>query len=618
LQQDDYVAARHAWNFHELFVLWRDSLLDNDTVTEMNDQCRETTSPDQQQTSLHNGHQSPSQICQQPDNTECNRIAEPIHADLSSGHNVVNLSEAVAPSLNDDSSDIVAVDRTDQIHSVSQDNGSCEPEPQATMSMLMEVESMDEQEDSDLDVSGDQLDSVASCEPCPGSSDTVQHLETPNISICQSSHENSYCYFCALPQSEIQHHLKFEHGEEDEITELASLPSDAARVRSLRKLMHLGNHRHNRKVLQENRGTFLVLHQPEPGARPECYSPCKGCWNYMTKAELSKHACKHFSQESKKTHKLETTQNIKHSTEDRIQIVSRRSLHSSTGLCYFCGHWFTKVCRHWLTKHLNEPEVMQYLSLGLTDNKVKNLYGAKLQNLAVHEQNVKVLKKGRGRLFVARVNKCPGRANPTDYLPCENCWAYLVKHCLWKHQCMANRSQNCYVSADAPFLLPTQKVFHDQVGDMLEGMMDGNLKLVAASDPLIGEYMAKLLSLGIVHDTIMRNIRLLARFVLEIRTMTGLCDATVSDSISPLNFERCVLAVKSLRRSDRTSLAFTRRIGNMLRQLSKLLKRDAMKERDTNAVKDLDEFAALCLSQWKSPDTTTENDMHSDVELDSE
>jgi len=79
-------------------------------------------------------------------------------------------------------------------------------------------------------------------------------------------------------------------------------------------------------------------------------------------------------------------------------------------------------------------------------------------------------------------------------------------------------------------------VFHDQVGDILEGMTDGNLKLVAASDPLIGEYVAKLISNGIGHDTIMRYVRLLARIVLEIRTMTGLCDATVSDSISPLNF----------------------------------------------------------------------------------
>ena len=181
------MAARHAWNFHELFVLWRDSLLNSEAVTEMNDQCQETTSPDQQQTSLQNGHQSSSQICQQPDNAECNRIAEPELADVSSRQNIVSLSEAVAPSREDDSSDIVAVDCSDQIQYVLQDNGSCEPEPLATMSMLMEVESVNEQEDSDVDVSDDQLDSVASCEPCPGSSDTVHHLETPNISICLSS-----------------------------------------------------------------------------------------------------------------------------------------------------------------------------------------------------------------------------------------------------------------------------------------------------------------------------------------------------------------------------------------------------------------------------------------------
>jgi len=659
LQQDDYVAARHAWNFHELFVLWRDSLLDNDTVIEMNDQCRETTSPDQQQTSLHIGHQYSSQIFEQEDsmeildeeesleqmtsndrhqpltqvfdleeileqqeNVDYNTVVQAEPADRCSVQNNSSLLEGNELTNAEDSSDFLGVDvydSTDQICSSFPDN-SFENRPQTSA-----ASGTMENDCTDTDCAfGD----VTSDVQCPVSSDTGQHSNSPPgivnkcqaVSICESSRENSYCYYCSLPQSEIQHHLKFTHGSEKEITELASLTSDAARIRSLRKLTHLGNHHHNQKVLRENRGTLVVLYQPKPGASPEHYSPCKGCWNYMTKAELSQHRCSLSLQQSQKRPKRVVFD------EDGIQVVSMNSFYGSdkTAICYFCGQIYTKVHRHWQCKHLNEPEVIQYMSLGLTDNKAKRQYAAKLRNLAAHEHNVKVLKEGRGQFFVARWekgNKPSKRSKPSDYLLCENCWSYLTVKFYCQHQCMANREQKFFKPADAHFVLPTSQMFVDRVEQMLDKMTDGNIKLTAASDPLIREYVAKLLSLQVRDDVITTNARLLAGFLLEIRKITGLASDTLSSCISPENFQRCVPAVKSLSRSvvraASRNVAFTHKMLTMLRQLSKLLKRDPLEKRDMNAVKDLDRFAALCMSESESisAGTLVEEGMNSDVEL---
>jgi len=47
-----------------------------------------------------------------------------------------------------------------------------------------------------------------------------------------------------------------------------------------------------------------------------------------------------------------------------------------------------------------------------------------------------------------------------------------------------------------------------------------------------------------------------------------------------------------------------------------LLKRDAVDRRDKDAVKDLDRFAQLCMSEWKFPEASPGEATSSDVEPD--
>jgi len=385
-----------------------------------------------------------------------------------------------------------------------------------------------------------------------------------------------------------------------------------------------------------------VLYSPNSDAKPEDYSPCNVCWSYLTRSQLLRHQCKLAVKKCGRPKKYAiccnpapksavatdgnssgkfTKPGGNHKTDD-IQVVSYNSFYrSKKARCYFCGGWFNQVQRHWYGKHRDQPEVIKLVYLGKTDKKAQFNFSTRLRHLAVHEHNVQVLKQGHGQMFVSRFTE---QSVPADYVPCEYCFSYVARHQLRRHwpSCRSmpeweqkTRSHSHY----ATFLLPTPKIFHDQVSDMLDGMQDNNLKLMVESDQLIREYVAKLLSTGIVDCFVKRKTRLIARFLMEIQKLTGLCSATLSECITPENFQRCSFAAGVLGGFDPETLSYqnftsTLMTRTILRQVSKLLKRDAVDRRDEDAVKELDRFNQLCVTEWKSPDTSPEQGMDLEVE----
>ena len=265
----------------------------------------------------------------------------------------------------------------------------------------------------------------------------------------------------------------------------------------------------------------------------------------------------------------------------------------------------------------------EFAYLGKSDKSAEEHYANRLRNLAVHEHNVKVLKESRGHLIVARLSR---ESACNSYLPCEYCWCYLARSNHSRHYCKGKseweqkfNKQDLPFTADASFLLPTSSNGYDELKEMLDGMTDGNVKLVAQSEQLIREYGAKLLCIGFADDSVKSKLRLLARFLLEIRKLTGLCSATLTECISPPNFHRCTQAAELLVGCDPETLSYRKstslKIRNILRQLSKLLKRDAIDRRDEHTVNDMDSFAELCVTDWKCPEKQTVN---VDVENDSD
>ena len=108
-----------------------------------------------------------------------------------------------------------------------------------------------------------------------------------------------YCLFCGEPQSKIQRHWLSKHREEREVIELMSLRDRTERVRRVTRLRNLGNHRHNKKVLETGRGEFLVTYRRKRDATASEYVPCKNCWAYVLKVELFRHRCKFPKKETR-------------------------------------------------------------------------------------------------------------------------------------------------------------------------------------------------------------------------------------------------------------------------------------------------------------------------------
>ena len=656
LQRNDNVAARQAWNFRELLLLWQENLAESDAVSQTDDNMQEETHG-----STANRCETLSETFQQPKKMECN-------SDLQS-ESEDNATLAKESALYDTVEDS-PLQNTIPVASLALYRDGCFDHADFGLSGNLSVlRSADETSSAVVEIAPKyeyvhgaeaygvietdyQLNAVTNNHQQPDALDTAQHVDSESstsninssraITIGRSSGEHSYCCYCGQPQSRIESHWKSQHPE---VVALTSL-SGAARIRSLEKLRNFGNHRHNQDVLQNGRGTLVVAYAPSWEAKPEDYSPCKFCWSYMTDAEISQHRCSFSPQESpryasdnslaatssdgthsrisgRKSSKLGEIRKVQGS----IQVVSCGTCGSSNKpktRCYFCGVWNSHVQRHWHCKHFNEPEVKELRSLGPS---AKEPYVIRLRNLGIHQHNVSVLKEGRGQFFVSRISE---RSNVTDYLPCEYCWMYLSRSNYCRHHCkcriMADSEESVSSSsppstADAPFLLPTAKLFCDQVTELLDGISDSNVKLVAKSDQLIGEFTAKLLSLGVARVSVTARVRLLARFLIEVRQQTGLGEATLVEFISPANFRQCINAVNALNRYDpETSscrkLTPTVIMRNVLRQASKLLKREAVDRRDRDAVKEADKFAQLCLSEWKSVDSVPEEENNPNVETD--
>ena len=108
-----------------------------------------------------------------------------------------------------------------------------------------------------------------------------------------------YCLFCSKPQTQIQRHWLSKHYQEREVIELMSLRDQTERIRHVTRLRNLGNHSHNKKVLEEGNGEILVTYRPKRDTKASDYVPCEACWAYVLKGDLFRHRCKFPKKETR-------------------------------------------------------------------------------------------------------------------------------------------------------------------------------------------------------------------------------------------------------------------------------------------------------------------------------
>jgi len=269
--------------------------------------------------------------------------------------------------------------------------------------------------------------------------------------------------------------------------------------------------------------------------------------------------------------------------------------------CYYCGVQQSQVQRHWLTKHSTEREVIE-IDMCKDRNKKWRLI-ARLRNLGNHFHNVEVIRAGKGELMVT--HRKSSEVEALNYVPCDQCYAYVLKRELWRHKCKFGKPDKGRKISSAQLLLPAPSNVQPEVHELLSSMKDDNVRFLAKCDGLIVEYAKKMIHVkGMKKKFYIRDkVREITRFLIQVRTHEGMETVWLKDCISPQYFSTCLSAVKELAGFDKDTAQYRTpslvlKVGHTLKKMAKLLKRQATEERMYHCIADIDYFHDLCESEW--------------------
>ena len=281
--------------------------------------------------------------------------------------------------------------------------------------------------------------------------------------------------------------------------------------------------------------------------------------------------------------------------------------------CFFCHEGLSKIPRHWLSQHKDESEVQ---AIQNASSKERQALITKLRNMGDHLHNVSVLRSGSGVLVVGYRPKLVD-IDPKDYVPCPNCFLYLVHSDLWRHKCPLvdaaadgkKRKKQGYRAGR--LLLPSENDLNHPIDDIVKTMRMDVIGRVVRSDPLILA-LGKKLCPSHAHDidrhnALREHMRRMGRLLIQLRLQDKDPDATLKKYMDPQQFHNVFEATKVLAGMDMKtntmllpSLAL--KVGHDLKKCAMILKCEALETADGLLVKKTEDFITLLEATW--PDIT--------------
>ena len=287
--------------------------------------------------------------------------------------------------------------------------------------------------------------------------------------------------------------------------------------------------------------------------------------------------------------------------------------------CTFCHKAIkSKISRHLLTVHIDEPQVKEIL---LLEKRCKKRI-ALLQVLA-NEGNLKhnadVFKDGKGCVVVGRRN-CSVKRRAAHYLPCEFCKKFVVKNSLWRHfrTCQIRKESQMQNKAagegvrsnvvkNARIFLNSVVLEDDErlLNSLIERMRDDVVKETVLRDQLIRRFAClRLESLGRKADQkiadvnrVSQGVRTLGRIVLE--AQKTLPDVTLDGLIKPSRFDLVVKIAKLMSTDkEKPALNVGRLIGHLLRHVVLTKSGVALRENNDLALQEANGFKKLHEAEW--------------------
>ncbi|KAJ8034560.1 hypothetical protein HOLleu_21447 [Holothuria leucospilota] len=291
---------------------------------------------------------------------------------------------------------------------------------------------------------------------------------------------------------------------------------------------------------------------------------------------------------------------------------NKRRKYDKQYICYFCDEPKCKLPTHFRRVHSGEPAVIDWLEE--KDQRLKTAKLTKLRNLGNHIQNCRVLEKGQGELLVRyRPNI---RVDPTDFVPCPQCYGYFARKTLWRHTCPLDTVKNKGKGKqklkskrvkNGTMLLSGSRSSEAKVEELLSGMKNDDVSSCLKSDDLILALARK--ELTVVeqdkkqYSHLMVKLRLIGRFLLEARSVSNQPDSNLSDFIDPEQYNSVLAAVKNLagcnvKTSSSKVPSLAVKIGRGLRKCALVLKAEGIKTGDEIAVKRATKFHEVLEMRW--------------------
>ena len=284
------------------------------------------------------------------------------------------------------------------------------------------------------------------------------------------------------------------------------------------------------------------------------------------------------------------TSNIGHRRYDKKQF------------CLFCGEGLAKICRHWISQHPNEREVIEIQN---APNTEKQKLVTKLRNMGNHMHNVEVMKCGEGSLAVTYRPNCAVRSS--HYVMCEYCFAYISRKQLYRHHCKFANEKRKPASRRYNSILPCPTGISVKAFKLLDTMNGGCVKLVCKTDRVILGLASKLY-LRVGEDKpgdVRATARAMGRLLLALRELPGLQHCSIADCLKPEHFQNVVQSVKSLSGYDEDTNRFLKpalalKLGHTLSECIRVLKTEAIENRDHSMIENCDAFRELYENEWNS------------------
>ena len=301
---------------------------------------------------------------------------------------------------------------------------------------------------------------------------------------------------------------------------------------------------------------------------------------------------------------------VEHSHNVKVGVRMYKRKWDKKYFCPFCTKGVSKLPKHLLAKHRDEPEVTEVDMYPIGSSQRKLLL-EKLQRLGSYKHNSEVYKTKTGSLVPMR--RPSKECSAEEFKPCEYCLALFLARDLWKHVKMCKHKpsdssqQRCRHRYGGHLLFGGTGVASEGLKqDILQRMNDGKVALAVRNDVLIVSYGNNLhFQHGHVthrHQYISQKLRQLGRVLNVVRTLDGSV-RQLSDCIAASKFEVVVQAVRMVSGfDDMTRLykvpSLPLKLGHSLHDCANILKSDAIKRNNSAQREGVDGFIDLYKMQW--------------------